>query len=709
MDIDAEATVLEDPRLKPHKLVWTNHHSENVNICRDSINTSDRPQLNWLHLFKTECDVVPLEKRSAWHYFMLNFPMEILGALVSCTDHELKRRGHHKLQNRNEFWLYLGLRLMIVNDKINDIATPWHTTPQPHDYRIPANFNARFGMSRDRFRQIDECLSWCKPIAVRQSPFVIVHAKRFILISHQGDRWWHVRSLVDAFNARMKEILTPGNVLVVDELFSMWYGKKDFENVETCHDKLSGDRFERCPHCSYIKNKPRGEGIMCKCLADGKSKIMLALEIQEGQSAMELKEYQVRPHAHFKDANDRNRYQSQISTGNLHKFHTAVTLRLAQPYFHSGRVVVGDSAFGSIATIIALLLMGLYFVGTIKTAIIDFPLQFFQQWSDSKDTQVGSFNVLTTSIHHVANPGVHHQIMAVGYKGGDSFLRTIGSSIGSTLPGDPARSTTTYMRGSKNDVEIVEELLTLDQPKIIQEFHHFSHAIDIHNQLRQGIFKIEQYWHTDRYWMRVFSTIIGIVCVNAYFAYLLEHDEDDVRMSFDHFITWLISELCPSTTAATTGAVHASSSSSAVVHTVHNVRPLNQHPFFAKTKTQLKDQLEHAIAAGESPEQIKAKRKKVNYFYPRKRCTVCKLSSSLASSYCVDCTGAASGDSDKGIVAVHVGKESAAHEHECWRKHCGEWEGADEPPLDEGAQAVEKEHEVELEQIEEVEVALDEI
>ena len=45
---------------------------------------------------------------------------------------------------------------------------------------------------------------------------------------------------------------------------------------------------------------------------------------------------------------------------------TGCTLRLCEPYFSSGRIVIGDSFFSSVKTARALYEHGLFFVGCVK-------------------------------------------------------------------------------------------------------------------------------------------------------------------------------------------------------------------------------------------------------------------------------------------------------------------------------------------------------
>ena len=107
--------------------------------------------------------------------------------------------------------------------------------------------------------------------------------------------------------------------MVVDEVMSAWRGAEG---------KYSA---EGLPHVTKIARKPEGVGAEIKALADGESNIMLRLDIMEGK--------------------DRQREKPFADVGSEG---TAITLRLSQPYFGSGRVIHADSAFSSVRTCLEL-------------------------------------------------------------------------------------------------------------------------------------------------------------------------------------------------------------------------------------------------------------------------------------------------------------------------------------------------------------------
>lgn len=100
----------------------------------------------------------------------------------------------------------------------------------------------------------------------------------------------------------------------------------------------------------YIPRKPTPLGFMLKTVVDTKSGILLNAEIVEGAEIDEKKKY-------------------------VDKWgkSTATTMRLVERWQGSSRILIGDSWFGSYKTAVALLKMGIFFVGNVKTAHKLFP------------------------------------------------------------------------------------------------------------------------------------------------------------------------------------------------------------------------------------------------------------------------------------------------------------------------------------------------
>lgn len=104
-------------------------------------------------------------------------------------------------------------------------------------------------------------------------------------------------------------------------------------------------------HITYLPRKPTPYGIELKVTADGKWHIILSLEVVEGKELDAAKKF-------------RNEVGATV----------ACTLRLTEPWKGSGRIVIGDSWFGSCNTAEWLMdVNGLYSILAVKTGHKGFP------------------------------------------------------------------------------------------------------------------------------------------------------------------------------------------------------------------------------------------------------------------------------------------------------------------------------------------------
>ncbi|EGZ15938.1 hypothetical protein PHYSODRAFT_509615 [Phytophthora sojae] len=142
---------------------------------------------------------------------------------------------------------------------------------------------------------------------------------------------------------------------------SAWKGR----DAKYTHDGL--------PHVTKIARKPEGKGTELKSLADGDSGVLLGLELMEGTARQRRKEY-----------------CSEFGEG------TSVVLRLTEKYKGTGRTVVADSAFASVKTLVQLeKKLGLYFMGIVKTASVEYPKCHMKTWIDTQPTR-GSFKIMSS-------------------------------------------------------------------------------------------------------------------------------------------------------------------------------------------------------------------------------------------------------------------------------------------------------------------------
>lgn len=294
-----------------------------------------------------------------------------------------------------------------------------------------------------------------------------------------------VRPWVDGFNDRRVEVLFPGPVLVPDEAVSAWEGESHAHGATGL------------PHQTRIARKPKGIGSELKAVADGETGIMLGLEIQEGAARMKNKEFMDDPNM-------------QTST--------AWTLRLTKPWNGTGRTIVGDSAFSSFKTVLAVLNVGNNYTGIIKGATTGFPMPHFKEW-EATSPQRGEYSVVETTVQ-VA--GQARKVVGIAWK--TKMMKLIITTVGNTLPGNPLvskRSKRILMADGRYGTHRYTKETA--RPKVISDmFEHFS-AVDVHDHYRQGTLRMEITWPTKTWHHRIIATVLGMVMVDAYFAYRFDH------------------------------------------------------------------------------------------------------------------------------------------------------------------------------------------
>ncbi len=188
----------------------------------------------------------------------------------------------------------------------------------------------------------------------------------------------------------------PGPQLIVDEMISPYEGMDSAYCVEGMPGKVS------------IQRKPRGIGIELKALADGSSKVILYLEIQEGQKNMKNKEY-----------------CRELGAG------TSQCLRLTKQYSFTNRVVIADAMFASVKTLVSLReINGLYFTGCVKIAHKEYPKNYLQSWYETLHlSQDRSKHYLVKSKYRNGNEEMY------GIAWADKKCFTLISNVGTTRPG----------------------------------------------------------------------------------------------------------------------------------------------------------------------------------------------------------------------------------------------------------------------------------
>ena len=398
--------------------------------------------------------------------------MSHVTSIIENTNIALYEKNIATPMTQGEFFRYLGIRLaMSLNPIVGGYRQHWKTSMPKDSVLLAGNYFERFEMSMTRFESITSAL-------------------RLSSLSNNeniSDRWYPIRSFLDAFNDTRKANVTPGEFLTIDEYMCSWKGS-DGKYV------VNG-----MPHITKIKRKPKGVGAELKSIACAQSGIILGLEIVEGKEVDSTKKY------------------ADLGFG------TAVTLRLSEPYRGFKRVIVADSAFSSVKTAVELYKHGFYFMGAIKTAHTKFPAKYLQKWFNDKDLtnpqrERGSFIALKSQFYFNSS---EVDMYAIGWQ--DKKLKAIVSNCGTTFPGKPSVRLRSKLVQEDGQLNEISQKYYIPRPEVVETFFNNCNTINVHDHLRQGLLKLDISWQTKTWWHRVFATLFGMCVTDAYCAFRLEY------------------------------------------------------------------------------------------------------------------------------------------------------------------------------------------
>ena len=303
-------------------------------------------------------------------------------------------------------------------------------------------------MGVNRFEKILECLQFSS--------------------NPNGDQ--QILDFIAAVNKKAQESIIAGHILCFDE--SM---------IKAFHRNLYGK--------IKIMRKPRPQGNELKTLCDSESMIVLNMELNEGKVPMSQKEY----------------FDTFGATA-------ACGLRLCKPWHNTGRIVCGDSWFGSVKLATALLsVLGLYSIMVVKTATKLFPKELFTYFKKEIDPKTKKFTYTKVAVKRgdwisrsasiKSTRGGNIKVMAVRYT--DLKKVDIVTTCSSVTDGNP--------RTTKHCGEIA-------RPTAAQVYYSNALKIDVHNHFRTGSQGLEDVMNTRSYHIRQFCGVMGFVFTNAFLA-----------------------------------------------------------------------------------------------------------------------------------------------------------------------------------------------
>lgn len=337
-----------------------------------------------------------------------------------------------------------------------------------------AAFGVRFGMGLHRFEEILMAMAFAMP-EERET----------------GDKWFQVRPLIEMTVQHWRQNFSPGFKLTVDESMFAWYGKDSYYE-------------DGMPAVMKIKRKPKGVGCEVKTICDSTSRIMIGMEINDGQEEMKNK-----------------KWQKDFGAG------TATTLRLTEPWHGTGRIVVGDSWFGSVKTSVELHKRGLHFLGMVKTAYRNYPIK---QSVLRCPIDKGNFVSAIAKSEDV-------DLICVAWR--DRKVHTFVGTCGTTLPGEPCKK----KRFDEDGKAYIKEV---PRPKLVEDYFSGAPAIDVHNHIRQDGLAIESVWQTQQWHHRMFACIFGIMETNAFLSFNWQRPNNE-KISHSKFTEALALQLINNT------------------------------------------------------------------------------------------------------------------------------------------------------------------
>ena len=397
-------------------------------------------------------------------FFQHIFPPSLLVGIVNATIEtaRVKLKRYAWTLELGELWCFLGLKTyMMIFPMAGPVEHYWEAPVDESTIYVDHNLG-RFGMTVNRFKEIERC-------------FTLPHYGRM------DDTFDPVRKFVDMWNANMAEAYIPGWVIVVDESMAKWLGKG-------------------MPGLMVVPRKPTPKGRESHTTACGVTGVIIFYEMYEGKDKMKDKEF-------VKEAGK----------------NPAKALRCTKNWFRSGRVVIVDSGFASVALAAHLFDNGLFMIGNVKTADRSFP----KAWLLSNVPRRGMRAMCTSNVTTPRGNTMHLLATADMDKQPMALLGSAGTSgEGRTLH----RKFTTI----KADGSFYLREASLEQDHLHEVYRTYFNVLDRHNSIRQGGHCFEDSWRTANWATREFQAVWGITEVNAWLLYKrLKPGEGS--LSFDKF------------------------------------------------------------------------------------------------------------------------------------------------------------------------------
>mmetsp|Transcript_49491 Transcript_49491/g.123045 ORF Transcript_49491/g.123045 Transcript_49491/m.123045 type:complete len:729 (+) Transcript_49491:264-2450(+) len=382
------------------------------------------------------------------------------------------------------FWGYMGAIALCPGESVEAM---WRSVRQPGDIFPPPALGVH-GLTKNRFEKLR-------------------HLQGMMFdVDETGldptDSYRYCRAPVEAFNYHRRNSIIPSWLLVCDESMSAWTGTEGVLDGVNASPKP-------IPLLHFIERKPEPLGCELKVLADGCSGCFLALEIQEGA-----------------ERHVRQKWYDEYGHS------AAVQLRLLQPYFKTAtganssmpsRVYGGDSWFMSVNAAEAIHHESgkvIFPFGDVKTNTSRFPKDDLAALCGPDS---GDWATITTRLHLADD--TYLDMMGVAHRRGPE-VHTFLATAGETTVGQPQRH-------KDDDLDAdTGYIIARKCPKVLNDWTAAQPKIDRHNRLRQRELAMEKRFVTESFPFRLFTTVLGMVFVDAYYLYLYLNNITVTQMPF---------------------------------------------------------------------------------------------------------------------------------------------------------------------------------
>lgn len=276
------------------------------------------------------------------------------------------------------------------------------------------------------------------------------------------------------------------------------------------------------PGLMVILRKPTPIGLELHTLCCAQCGVLVWFEIYEGKEAMALKKYN-------------GEYPKSV----------ALTLRMVEPFFSTGRVLIADSWFGSVACALALFRHGIFAVMNVKTATKNYPKE--ELLAEVAEIKGNSAEARTRRrerrgkqvafVRRYRVGAEHVTLLAAGHNKKVPLLLI--ATCGSMLEGKTHIKT---WQACLPDGSVKYYTLTTKQPQVHELYRQWMNIVDVMNKLRQGVVSMADVWHTTQWSDRHFAEGLGFWEVNVFktLVYFYPRWKDLAHGEFRARLAWAL-------------------------------------------------------------------------------------------------------------------------------------------------------------------------